>query len=238
MKARSSIRIMIVVVAPSVLMSCATVNNDSGKPQARDTRGSLVAESVRPEIQARKTELLKSIKSVAIQPSSSVSFLESVILFKSGIAISSLPKPSVSDELKKAFESRGITVSGNSADTDAVLLCDVKKTVSWGGAQVHESSTGIQTSENVANVNWEAKLQIKSKLGETLWEKSVKGYLEAGMTQVADLSKAVLVADGRFRPDKEDTGFTVSDADYAKADFKLLVQLESAIGELASSMGR
>jgi len=236
MKARSSIRIMMVVVAGSALIGCTTVNRESTNAQARNVRDSRGAETVRPETQARRVQLLKGIKNVALKPSSSVSFSETLILFKAGGALSSLIKPSVSDQLKKTLESKGITVSGDAVAADAVLLCNVKKTVSWGGAQVRESSTGIKTSENFAHVNCEATLQVKSKTGETLWEKSVKGYSKADMTQVADLSKAVLVADGRFRPDRQDAGFIISDADYAKADSELVVQMESAIGELAAAI--
>ncbi len=235
MKTINNVRILAVVVAASVLTGCTTVNREPTNTQARDARASR-AETLRPETQARRAELLKGIKSVAVTASSSVSFSETLILFKAGPALSSLTKPSVSDQLRKTLESKGITVAGDAATADAVLLCNVKKTISWGGAQVKESSTGIKTSENFAHVNCEATLQVKSKTGDILWEKSIKGYSEADMTEVADLSKAILVADGRFRPDRKDAGFTVSDAGYEKADSELVAQMESAVGELASAL--
>lgn len=57
------------------------------------------------------------------------------------------------------------------------------------------------------------------------------------MSHTNDLARAVWVANGRFRPDCQDVGFTLSDKDIAEADIQLISQLTNELSELFSEKG-
>lgn len=240
---------IIIILTLLVWSGCKTVNSDFKIAQESNTLQAYqdflekhptdpLAEQVRVKLQARRAEVLREVHSLAIKTMYSVGFSETLILFRAGRALSTIPAPTISEAVRDTLHRHQINVIDDPSKADATLFCDCRRTISWGGSRVQESSKGIETSENYSNIRVQCSARLTTLAGEIPWEKTVEGSATAQMSQTNDLSRAVWVASGRFRPDRQDVGYTFSDKDIAEADGQLISRLTNELSELFSEKGQ
>lgn len=231
----------------SCLFGCATASSAFEEAKQRDTISAYEsflqeyptaaqAEEANRRSKELRESLLREVQTLVVRTTCSTQFRETLILFAAGPGLSKLDEPNFRGPIVDFLTRHGFRVTDNVADADAVLVMDCRRHLAWGGSSFAESGEGIEASGTYAKLGHECELQVNASSGENLWVSTWQESMPLPLRQSSSHREALLVADGKFRPDRKDMLYGVKEGSCADAESAVLSSVDRALSGLLQRM--